>query len=88
RACAFVFPAIWAILFLTFQAPGVMVMIGGVASALILLIVVYAAVIMHRKWVPRELKGGQFYKTAFLLSSIAIIAVAVISSAKALKLIG
>ena len=82
--CAFIFPAIWAILFLRFQAPGLMVIIGGVASAFILLIVVYAAVIMHRKWVPRELKGGQFYKTAFLLSSIAIVAVALISSAKAL----
>jgi hypothetical protein len=85
--CAFVFPAIWAILFLKFKAPGVMVMIGGVASAFILLIVVYAAIIMHRKWAPRELEGGQFYKTAFLLSSIAIVAVALISSAKALGLI-
>ncbi len=87
-ACAFIFPSIWGILFLTFKAPGIMVIIGGVASAGILLIVVYAAIIMHRKWIPRELQGGQFYKIAFVLSALAIVTVAAITGGKALGWIG
>ena len=87
-ACAFTFPAIWGILFLTFKAPGIMVIIGGVASAFILLIVVFAAVIMHRKWAPPELAGGPFYRIAFVLSSLAIVTVATITGCRALGWIG
>ena len=87
-ACAFTFPAIWGILFLTFKAPGIMVIIGGVASAFILLIVVFAAVIMHRKWAPPELGGGPFYRIAFILSSLAIVTVAIITGCRALGWIG
>ena len=65
-----------------------MVIIGGVASAGILLIVVYAAIIMHRKWIPRELQGGQFYRIAFVLSALAIVTVAAITGGKALGWIG
>jgi Mn2+/Fe2+ NRAMP family transporter len=88
KGCAYVFPAIWGILFLTFQAPGVMVIIGGVATSFILLIVVYAAIIMHRRWAPRELGGGRPYRIAFVLSSLAILTVAAITGGKALGWIG
>ncbi|MFP6878885.1 MAG: Nramp family divalent metal transporter [Roseibacillus sp.] len=82
--CAFIFPGIWGLLFLVFEAPALMVTIGGVASAFILLIVVFAAIVMHLKWLPAELKPGPFYKSAFVLSSLAIIMVAVISIGKAI----
>ena len=80
-ACAFIFPAIWAILYLKFEAPGMMVLIGGVASAFILLIVVFAAIVMRLKWAPRELGASPFYKFAFVLSCIAIVSVALITVA-------
>ena len=88
KGCAYVFPSIWGILFLTFQAPGVMVIIGGVATSIILLIVVYAAIIMHRRWAPHELAGGKSYRIAFVLSSLAILTVAAITGGKALGWIG
>ena len=58
-----------------------MVMIGGVASAFILLIVVFAAIVMRLKWAPRELEVSSFYKCSFVLSCIAIVTVAVITVA-------
>ena len=88
KGCAYVFPSIWGTLFLTFQAPGVMVIIGGVATSFILLIVVYAAIVMHRRWAPRELSGGTSYRIAFALSSLAILTVAAITGGKALGWIG
>ncbi|MBB09072.1 MAG: iron transporter, partial [Roseibacillus sp.] len=88
KGCAYVFPSIWGTLFLTFQAPGVMVIIGGVATSFILLIVVYAAIVMHRRWAPRELSGGTSYRIAFVLSSLAILTVAAITGGKALGWIG
>ena len=62
--------------------------IGGVAPSFILLIVVYAALIMHRRWAPRELGGGRPYRIAFVLSSLAILTVAAITGGKALGWIG
>jgi hypothetical protein len=87
RACAFIFPGIWGVLFLVFEAPALMVTIGGVASAFILLIVVYAAVVMHMKWLPLELKPGAFYRFSFIISSLAILSVAAITIAKSLGVI-
>lgn len=83
--CAFVFPGIWAVLYLIFTAPAFMVTIGGVASAFILLIVVYAAIVMRTKWLPKELRPGRFYNIAFVLSSAAIFGVAIIMVLKTLK---
>ena len=65
-----------------------MVIIGGVATSIILLIVVYAAIIMHRRWAPHELAGGKSYRIAFVLSSLAILTVAAITGGKALGWIG
>ena len=58
-----------------------MVLIGGVASAFILLIVVFAAIVMHLRWAPRELEVSPFYKFSFVLSCLAIVSVALITVA-------
>ena len=86
--CAFVFPAIWGILFHMFKAPAFMVTLGGVAGAAILLIVVYAAIVMYKLWLPRELQAGPFYKFCFVTSGVAIFTVAIITLGKSLGWIG
>lgn len=76
---AWVFPSIWAILFLIFKAPAFMVIVGGVATAFILLIVVFAAIIMRLRWLPAALKPSKLYDLTLTLSALAIAAVAVYS---------
>ena len=73
---AWVIPAIWGALFLTFQAPGWMVIIGGVATTVILLIVVFAAMIFRYRRLDPRLKPTMFYDLCLWLSVIAISLVA------------
>ncbi|MDB4353712.1 Nramp family divalent metal transporter [Akkermansiaceae bacterium] len=76
------FPIIWTLLFFTFQAPGLMIIIGGSLTTLILFIVVYASLIMRYRWLPAELRPGQFFDITLWLSSIAIAGVGVYSAVK------
>lgn len=74
---AWVIPVLWALLFLFFKSPGLMVMLGGIATSVILLIVLYAAIHFKYRRLPAELKPGLFYDCAFWISAAAIVAVGV-----------
>lgn len=65
-------PVIWSVLYFTFQAPGLMVIIGGSLTAIILMIVVYAALHMRYHWLPEALKPTKLFDAALWLSAIAI----------------
>jgi hypothetical protein len=74
---AWLIPAIWAVLFLTFKAPGWMVIIGGIATTVILLIVVFAAMVFRYRRLDSRLKPTVIYDVCLWLSVIAISLVAV-----------
>lgn len=76
---AWIIPALWGALFIYFKAPGMMVMLGGIATAAILLIVVFAAFHFRYKRAPAELRPSIWYDMAFWLSSLAILGVGVYS---------
>ncbi|MDA8968860.1 Nramp family divalent metal transporter [Akkermansiaceae bacterium] len=76
------FPIIWTLLFFTFQAPGLMVIIGGSLTTLILFIVVYATLIMRYRWLPTELRPGKVFDTILWLSAAAIAGAGVYSAVK------
>jgi manganese transport protein len=71
-----VFPAIWAIVFLSIKQPVIMVMLGGLATSAILLIVVVAAIYFWWRRSLPELNPGLFYDIAFWVSTISILALA------------
>lgn len=76
---AWVIPMLWALLFLFFRAPGLMVMLGGIATAIILLIVLFAAIHFRYRRLPPELQPSKFYDAAFWISALAIIGVGIYS---------
>ncbi len=69
-----IFPIIWSILYFTFQDPGLMVIIGGSLTTIILFIVVFAALIMRYQWLPAELKPTRLFDLILWLSALAIVA--------------
>lgn len=70
---AWVFPVIWALLFLFLQLPVLMIIIGGFFTSILLLIVVYAAIHFRYSRLNDELKPGRLYDMAFGLSISAIL---------------
>ncbi len=76
---ALVIPFVWAILFIGFASPGYMVIIGGVATSVILLIVVFAAFSFRYQRLPDALRPGRIYDIALWVSAGLIIAVALYS---------
>jgi len=74
--CAWVIPLIWAILFLVFKAPTFMVAIGGVATTILLMIVVFAAIHFRYRRLPKELLPGNLYNVALWISVFSILMVA------------
>ena len=77
-----VFPVIWSLLYFTFKAPGLMIIIGGSMTTLILFIVVYAALVMRYRWLPEELKPSRSFDLILWLSCLAIAAAGVYAVAK------
>jgi small-conductance mechanosensitive channel len=77
-----VFPIIWSILFFTFKAPGLMIIIGGSLTTLILFIVVFAALVMRYRWLPEELKPSKAFDTCLWLSCLSIAAAGIYAVAK------
>ena len=74
---AWFFPLAWATIFLVYKEPVIMVTLGGMGTAAILLVIVFAAVnFRYRREVP-ELRPGRFYDLALWVSIAAIVAVAV-----------
>lgn len=82
---AWFFPLAWATIFLVYKEPVIMVTIGGMATAAILLVIVFAAV-NFRYWreVP-EMRPGRFYDLSLWVSIAAIIAVAVYGAQDGLR---
>jgi Mn2+/Fe2+ NRAMP family transporter len=70
-------PLIWATLFLLLKTPTLMVTIGGIATTVILLIIVYAALHFRYRRLPEALRPGIFYDVALWVSVIAILVVGV-----------
>lgn len=87
--CAWIMPVIWATLFLSLESPALMVFLGGIATVLILLMVVYAAMHFRYKRLDKRLSPSRGYDAALWLSVIAIVIVAGVSAYKAVeKLVG
>lgn len=84
RALAVVLPIAWAVAGLTYRAPVLMVKAGGIANAMLLLVVVYAALVFRYRKLPEELQPGWFYDTCLWLSVLSIIAAAAVSLARVL----
>ena len=77
KILAWGFPLAWATLFLLMKTPVFMVTVGGIITAVILLIVVYAALYFRYRKLPDILKPNLFYDIAFWTSVWAIVLVAV-----------
>ncbi len=69
---AWFFPALWAILFLLVQLPVLMVTIGGTATGIMLLIVVYVSLNYKYKLSVAKLEAGKLYNIVFIISASAI----------------
>lgn len=74
---AWIFPALWLIALFFVQLPVVMVTIGGIATFLMLLIIVYAGLDYRFKRDQCGLLPGRFYDVALIVSCIVIILVGV-----------
>ncbi len=74
---AWIFPAVWCVLFLFIQLPVLMILLGGFMTSVLLLLVVYAAFHFRYRRLPLSLKPSLFYDVAFWLSGLAILMVGV-----------
>ena len=73
---AWVIPFIWATLFLFMGKPALMVFLGGLATVVILLIVVFAAVFFRYYRLDQRLLPTRLYDICLWISSISIVVVA------------
>ncbi len=69
---AWFFPALWTIMFLLVKLPVLMVTIGGTATSIMLLIVVYVSLNYKYKQTVSNLKAGKSYNIIFIISASAI----------------
>ncbi|QDV26293.1 Nramp family divalent metal transporter [Aureliella helgolandensis] len=74
---AWVIPVGWATLFLQMKNPALMIILGGLATVVILLIVVYAALHFRYRRLDRRLLPTRLYDFTLWVSSVAIFLVAV-----------
>lgn len=74
-----VMPLIWATSFLVIKSPVIMVMIGGMASAVFLVAVVIAVWVLRRQ-VDRRFRSSPVWTVLLVLSSIAIASIGVYSA--------
>lgn len=77
RLLAWVFPFSWAVVFLVYDAPVAMVVLGGVATTAILLLVVYAAVVFRIAEPAPTLRPTSLFDAILALSCLSIAAFAV-----------
>ncbi len=67
-----IFPALWCILFLLLQIPVKMVLLGGVATSILLLVVVWAAWQFRYRQLPKSLTPSLTYDLWFWTSVLTI----------------
>jgi len=77
RILAIVFPVLWTIAFLLVKLPVLMVTIGGIATFIMLIIVVIAGAWFRFGPTEKVIPPGKFYKFALIVCCLAIIAVGV-----------
>lgn len=71
------FPCLWALVFVVIQNSAAMVLIGGAATMAVLFVVVFASIWFRFKTLPASLKPGIGYDIALFISILAILAVGV-----------
>ncbi|MDI3502200.1 MAG: manganese transport protein [Archaeoglobi archaeon] len=74
---SWVMPLLWYILFITYKAPVYMVILGGIATSIMLLIVVVAAIYFKYRRLDKRLASGLVYDIFFWASVIAILILAI-----------
>ena len=79
---AWVIPLLWALAYFFMGKPKFMVILGGTATSVMLIIVIFAAIHFRYRRLAKELKPGRFYDVAFWLSVVAIVLVGVYTLAK------
>jgi Mn2+/Fe2+ NRAMP family transporter len=77
RILAVVFPVLWTIAFLVVKLPVLMVTIGGIATFVMLIIVVIAGAWFRFGPGEKVLPPGKFYKFALILCCLSILAVGI-----------
>jgi len=70
---AWIFPALWTILFLYFKLPVMMVTIGGISTSIMLLIVIYAGYNYKYRRLDNRLKSGTLTSVIYNISAVLII---------------
>jgi len=74
---AWIFPITWATVYLVYSAPVYMILLGGVATSVLLLLVVYAAIAFRRQEAIPSVRPGNIYDLALWISCLAICLLAV-----------
>lgn len=74
---AWVFPALWCALFLFIKLPVLMILLGGAATSVLLVVVVWAALQFRYRQLPVSLKPSLLYDVWLWLSVLAILGVSV-----------
>ena len=72
---SWILPAVWCILFLFMQAPVMMVILGGIATSILLLLVVYVSLVFRYRELPISLKPSGMYDVFFWISVLSILTV-------------
>ena len=72
---SWILPAVWCILFLFMQTPVMMVILGGIATSILLLLVVYVSLVFRYRELPVSLKPSLSYDVFFWVSVLSILTV-------------
>lgn len=84
KALTVIFPILWGVEYLFMQTPVWMVLMGGTATGIYLLVVVIAVLYLRRTEVDKNLYGTKIYVVFFAVSVIAISLLAVYTIANVL----
>ncbi|MFD2571401.1 Nramp family divalent metal transporter [Spirosoma soli] len=71
------FPALWCLLFLFIKLPVLMILLGGIATSVLLLVVVWAAIQFRYRQLPISLKPSVGYDLWLWLSILSILGVSI-----------
>ncbi|TAE32359.1 MAG: divalent metal cation transporter [Cytophagales bacterium] len=71
------FPALWCVLYLFIKLPVLMILLGGIATSVLLLVVVWAALQFRYRQLPGNLRPSRAYDIWLWLSVLAILGVSV-----------
>jgi len=69
------FPALWCTLYLFIKLPVLMILLGGAATSVLLLVVVWAALQFRYRQLPQSLKPSRAYDSWLWISVLAILGV-------------